>query len=163
MGRSEIWNKLCKIIFICSTFLLLDIANNQIHALSVDYSRHHCNHVHPKAEEASGIFNYFAKLFFPLIVSLKYFDHTRCRYCLSLSISSMYIREKKTIGEAILTRKELWGDYDIVRWWYIWANNSCIHNRFACASKQPKNMQESSRGVKKLCNSNSIIDRYTQI
>lgn len=57
MGREEVKKILCKILLISTIFVFLDISlnNNQIHALSVDYTKHHCNHEHPKAHEVSGI------------------------------------------------------------------------------------------------------------
>lgn len=68
MGRGEV-----KKLFISAIFVFLDIAlnNNQIHALSVDYSKHRCNHEHPKAHEASGIFIRFWWNYFKI-----YLNHT---------------------------------------------------------------------------------------
>lgn len=57
MEKAIIEKKLCTIAFF-SIFVLLDIC----FALSVDISKHNCNHEHPKHHEVSGLLSPKAKL-----------------------------------------------------------------------------------------------------
>lgn len=101
MGSTEIEKKLCKIFFISTIFVfIIAFNNNRIHALSVDYSRHHCNHEHPKAHEASGILKAFKiseMEFSGFFMKLKFKSHIR-------PISRRWIMRRETMQEAILTK-----------------------------------------------------------
>lgn len=70
---------------LCNYFLLISISfslwSTGTYGLSVDYSKHHCNHEHPKAHEASGIvllsceiLQFFFGVFFVWL--LRKFNHT---------------------------------------------------------------------------------------
>lgn len=68
MGGIEL-GKLCKKRFLISTiivFLEVALTSNKVRALSVDYSKHHCNHEHPKAHEASLLFVEFTAVGFAI-------------------------------------------------------------------------------------------------
>lgn len=68
MGGKEL-GKLCKNRYLISTiivFLGFAFNSNRVHALSVDYSKHHCNHEHPKAHEASLLFVEFSVVGFAI-------------------------------------------------------------------------------------------------
>lgn len=128
MGEAEI-EKLCKHKFwlISSLFVLFafTLSNHRIFALSVDYSRHHCNHEHPKAHEASWSFSFIA------LWNSTHWDGDLAAFCFSTNLNrtslrtlvktTMYgrvhgiMRNGKQCEKQYLTTV----DYDTtVRWWY---------------------------------------------
>jgi hypothetical protein len=142
MGEAAIRKiKNCAMLLLISIFAIHDVllTNNRIFALSVDYSKHHCNHEHPKAHEVSGIFNvcfffFVAKLFFGFfLTSIWEFNHILC--CDKVIVHSTHDAKRKTIS-----KRQYWCRWivcvELIMTW--WSKALILQPKFGAKKKPQK-------------------------